>query len=83
MLSVMVGLQVIYQWIRSLRYYARIRRLYAMATKDDKNPISEITETALQTAVGGITDMLFYYYGIVIVELCIISNLLTKITCPK
>lgn len=74
-LGVFVGVQAAYQWWRALKYYAQIRHFCA------QNPRTNIGEQsprndALRLAAGGITDILFYGYGMTLVALIVLGLVL-------
>lgn len=74
-LGVFVGVQAVYQWWRAIKYYAQIRHLCA------QNPQADTGEQfprddALRLAAGGITDLLFYGYGMTLVTLIMMGLIL-------
>jgi hypothetical protein len=74
-LVLVVGLafiQLIYQWWRILRYYSRIRSLYAERPENEAREGSPL-DLALRTATGGLIDLLFYCYGIALLLLALIA----------
>jgi len=70
-----IGSQLLYQWLRALRYYSKIRELYSKRPAEDVLK-GNSDEEALSIAVGGITDVLFYCYGMILCSLAIIAALL-------
>jgi hypothetical protein len=81
-LIVLVGLQLVYQWWRALRYYSRVRELYSVKSEIETQDSSPL-ELALRIATGGLTDLLFYCYGISLTMLVIIGVLLKHIYLIK
>ena len=75
LLGILVGIQIVYQWWRALRYYNVIRRLYSMRTGSDAAEGSPL-DAALRIAIGGLTDILFYSYGTLLVTPIVIGALL-------
>jgi hypothetical protein len=75
LLGILVGLQIVYQWWRALRYYDVIRRLYSMRLKEEAIDGSPL-DAALRIALGGLTDILFYCYGTLLVISIVIGALL-------
>jgi len=73
-LGALVGLQIVYQWWRALRYYGVIRRLYAMKSDLEATENSPL-DAAIRIAVGGLTDILFYCYGMLLVTSIVIGAL--------
>jgi len=56
-------------------YFSRIRKLYSMVSKEngiEDHPL----EIALRLATRGLTDILFYCYGMLLVALVLIGVLL-------
>src|ERR1700678_2486162 len=71
-LVVPIGLQLIYQWWRAMWYFSRIRNRYSMVSKEngiEDHPL----EIALRFATRGLTDILFYCYGMLLVALVLIG----------
>jgi hypothetical protein len=77
-LGVLVGVQLLYQWWRTLRYCARIRTLYSMKSADEAKEGSPL-DLAIRIATGGLTDLLFYCYGITLVMLVVVGVLLMRL----
>ena len=80
-LAGLIAIQIIYQWWRIWRYYAVIRKLYSrkrLAEAEDGTAL----DAALRIAAGGLIDILFYSYGMVIVALAIIGLLLMRLQKP-
>jgi hypothetical protein len=77
----LIGVQLIYQWWRTLRYYSKVRELYSMRSEDarDGTPL----DVALRIAVGGLVDILFYCYGMTLMALIFIGVLLTHLGRPS
>jgi hypothetical protein len=74
-LAVPIGAQILYQWLRTRRYYSKIRELYSKRQHDE--PVEESSlEEALKTAAGGIAEVLFYSYGMILCCLAVIAALL-------
>jgi hypothetical protein len=74
-LAGLIGIQIVYQWWRALRYYAMIRKLYSLRTQTEAQDGTPL-DAALRIATGGLTDILFYSYGMLIVSLAIIGLIL-------
>jgi hypothetical protein len=74
-LGAMVGVQLVYQWWRALRYYSRIRALYATKSANEAKEGSPL-DLALRIATGGYTDQLFYFYGTALILLLFAGSLL-------
>jgi len=74
-LGALVGIQLLYQLWRTLRYYARIRTLYSMKSADEAKEGSPL-DLAIRIATGGLTDLLFYCFGITLVMLVVAGVLL-------
>jgi len=81
-LGILIGVQIIYQWWRALRYYSKIRKLYAMRSEEEARAGTPL-DIALRIAAGGITDILFYCYGMTLVALILIGVLLTRLEAVK
>ncbi len=77
-LVVFICVQAINQWWRALRYYSRLRKLYAAETDGEAKARSPL-DIALRIAAGGITDLLFYSFGTTICSLILIRFLLTRV----
>ena len=77
--GILVAIQLIYQWWRALRYYSKVRSLYAQRLGDEAREGSPL-DLALRTATGGLADLLFYCYGIALVLLVFICLLMTSIS---
>ena len=73
-LSISIGVQLIYQWFRVLRYRAKIRDLYTKGSDDGSH-----LDVAVRVAVAGMIDVLFFSYGITIVALILIGFLLSRL----
>jgi hypothetical protein len=73
-LSMPIGIQLIYQWFRVLRYRAKIRELYSKGSDAGSglNP-------AVVVAVRGMIDILFFSYGIALFALILIGLLLSRL----
>jgi hypothetical protein len=74
-LALPIGLQLIYQWWRALRYFRKVRELYS-AKLDYEAKDGTPLDAALRVATGGISDILFYCYGIELMSLVVIWWLL-------
>jgi F0F1-type ATP synthase assembly protein I len=74
-LGLLIGVQLVYQWLRVVRYCAKIREL-------DSESLDQGTprDAALKLAVGGMLDVLFFSYGIISVALILIGALLARLT---
>lgn len=81
-LGILIGLQIIYQWLRALRYYSKLRELYSMKSAEETRSGSTV-DMALRIAAGGLTDILFYCYGMTLLALVIIGVLLTRLDGAK
>ncbi len=77
-LGVFIGVHTIYQWWRALLYYSKIRQLHNMEISQENNDISP-QETVLRIAAGGITDILFYSFGMTFIALIIIASTLSHL----
>jgi hypothetical protein len=78
LLGVFIGVQTIYQWRRVMIYYAKLRKLYAVAMEEGIATGSPL-DVALRTAAGGIVDLLFYDFGTRLVSLFFLIALLYRI----
>jgi hypothetical protein len=78
LLGVPIGAQLIYQWLRTLRYYSRVRELYLRKSDEEAQDGSPL-DSALRIAAGGLTDLLFYCYGMTLVALILVGALLTRL----
>lgn len=75
-LVVFIGVHTIYQWWRALLYYSKIRQLHSsMEISQEGNDMSP-QETALRIAAGGVTDILFYSFGMTFIALGILASTL-------
>jgi len=74
----MIGGQTIYQWLRSLRYFRRIRELFSQA-EISHGGTSDSIELALRVAAGAIVDILFYTSGMTLFSLFLIMWLLERL----
>jgi hypothetical protein len=74
-LGALVGAQLIYQWWRTLRYYRKIRELYTTKAGDEAEDGSPL-DLALRIAAGGLSDVLFYSYGMALIMLIVTGVLL-------
>ena len=74
-LSVPIGCQLLYQWLRVLKYYSKIRESYSKRPAVDAIE-GNTDDEALRIAAGGITDVLFYSNGMILCSLAIIAALL-------
>ena len=75
-ITIVIGLQLIYQWVRILRYYSKIRNLYAMKPEWEAKEGTPV-DIALRIATGGLIEILFYCYGMTFVALFLIGAILT------
>jgi len=73
-LGLPIGIQLIYQWWRALRYRSKLRELYS---KDPAQGSSD--DAVIQLAITGIVDMLFYSYGIALFALILVGALLSRL----
>jgi hypothetical protein len=74
-LAVPIGSQLLYQWLRALKYYSKIREL--CSKRRTEGVLEEHSDDeALRIAVGGVTDVLFYCYGMILCSLAVIAALL-------
>lgn len=73
-LALPIGSQLLYQWLRALGYYSKIRDLYSKKPTD--GVLEAGSDEALRIAAGGITDVLFYSYGMILCSLATIAALL-------
>ena len=78
----LIGIQIVYQWWRTLRYYAMIRRLYSMKSQKEGEEGTPL-DAALRISAGGLTDFLFYSYAMIIVALAVIELILKHIEAAK
>lgn len=76
-LACLVGVQLIYQWWRALRYYSKVRRLYAEQVRSGSVG-HNYRDAALETALVGIADLLFYSYAIMLVTLVVLVRALAR-----
>lgn len=76
-LSTLIGLQLIYQWLRALRYYAKLRDLYAGS--DEEIRAGSPLGIALRIAAGGMVNLLFFSFGTILLALILIGVLLTRL----
>jgi hypothetical protein len=77
-LGILIGVQLVYQWVRTLRYYYNIRKLYTVKSEVEAKEGTPL-DIALRIATGGLTDTLFYCYGMILVEVITIGVLLTRL----
>ena len=77
-LSLAIGLQLIYQWMRMLRYHAKMRKLYSKGP-DEELKVGSTFDVAAQVGAGEVMDLLFYSYGITLAALILIGALLTRL----
>ena len=77
-LSALIGVQLIYQWWRVLRCYGRIQELYSKASDEGVNEGANL-DAAVRVATGGMTDVLFFSYGIALSALILVGVLLTRL----
>lgn len=73
-LAIPIGVQLVYQWWRVMRYRAKIRDLYPKDS-DYGSPL----DLAVRVAAEGMIDILFFSYGITTVALILIGFLLSKL----
>jgi len=78
MLSTLIGLQLIYQWWRVLRYRAKILEAYSKGSEEEVKGGSPL-DVALRVAAGGMIDLLFFSYGITLVALILVGFLLSRL----
>ena len=78
LLCIPIGMQSIYQWLRALRYYARVRALYHRGAAEEITA-GDHQEVALQAAIGGMTDLLSHSYTMVLLAQVLIWALLTHL----
>lgn len=64
-----VGIQFIYQWVRGLLYYRKMRKLVRASAE---------AEETLSVATEGITHALLCYYGSSIILLIVVIRLLSR-----
>lgn len=76
-LSALIGVPLIYQWLRALRYYAKLRDLYSRS--DDETRASSPLGMALRVAAGGMINLLFFSFSITLLALILIGVLLTRL----
>ncbi len=69
-LSFPIGIQLVYQWWRALRYRAKLRELYKASVQ------TSCIDVVVRVAAAGIIDTLFYSYGIAIFALILVGALL-------
>lgn len=74
-LAIPIGLQLLYQWWRILRYRSKIRILCLTGQGDDKRAL----DIGTRIAVGGMIDLSFYSNGIAFFALILIGCLLTRL----
>lgn len=70
LLGSLIGVQLIYQWWRAVRYYSRLRRLYEM-----ESPLG----VALRTAADEMSSLLFFSYGTIAFALVLMDVLLARL----
>jgi hypothetical protein len=73
-LSIPIGVQLIYQWWRALRCCKKVQELRLNAS-DGRSPV----DSAVQVAVSGMLDVLFFSYGINLSALILIGLLLSSL----
>jgi hypothetical protein len=78
LLCIPIGIQSIYQWLRALRYYTRVRALYYGRPTEEITPDAH-PDVALQTAIGGMTDVLSHSYTMVLLAQVLIWALLARL----
>jgi hypothetical protein len=76
-LSTLIGVQLIYQWLRVLRYYAKLRDLYSGS--DEEIRAGSPLGVALRIAAGGMINLLFFSFGTILLALILIGVLLTRL----
>jgi hypothetical protein len=76
-LSILIGVQLIYQWLRALRYYAKLRDLYS--GPDEGIRAGSPLGVALRIAAGGMINLLFFSFGTILLALILIGVLLTRL----
>jgi hypothetical protein len=76
-LIVLIGVQLLYQWLRALRYYAKLRDL--CSGSDDEIRACSPLGIALRVAAGGMINLLFFSFGTILLALILIGVLLTRL----
>ncbi len=71
----LVAVQLLHQWWGILRYYSRIRSLYAAAKLEGEVREGSPLDLAVRIAAGGLADILFYGYGIALILLILVGLL--------
>ena len=74
-LGIAIGLQVVALWRRAVRYYSHIRQLYASRQLDVAS--NATLDLVIRIAAGGLTDLLFYSFGMLVTALVMVWGLLT------
>jgi len=77
-LGIPIGVQLIYQWWRVLRYRTKIREIYSKGSDGYVKGGSPL-DTAAQVGARGMIDLLFFSYGITVVALILIGFLLSRL----
>lgn len=74
-IGLVVAAQLLQSWWRILVFYSTIRSLYAAATVEGEVREGSPLDLALRTATGGMTNLLFYCYGIALMLLVLVGLL--------
>ena len=77
-LGIPIGIQLIYQWWRVLRYRAKIREIYSKGSDEEVKEGSPL-DVAARVSARGMIDLLFFSYGITVFALILIGVLLSRL----
>lgn len=77
-LSIPIGLQLIYQWWRVLRYQAKIQDLYSKGV-DIGVPKGSALDFTVRVATRAMIELLFFSNGMILLALILIGGLLTRL----
>ena len=70
-----IGIQLIYLWLRVVRYFAKLRSLYIPGFYEETKGGSSL-DIALRIATGALNEILFYSYGLILCTLILVGVLL-------
>jgi hypothetical protein len=77
-LVVLIGIQVVYQWWRTIRYYRKLRELYSLKPGAEA-PAGSPVDLALRITAGALTEALFYFNGTALAALIFIGVLMSRL----
>ena len=81
-LIALIGLQLVYQWWRVLKYRARVRELH-LNVQQESVSVSVKERSSIDTVVHfsarGMIDLLFFSNGMTLVALLVIERLLSQL----